>query len=34
MILQLEKKNLITRIANTPRSVAIAIPEEQIPRLK
>lgn len=34
MILQLEKKDLITRLPNTPRSIAIAIPEAQIPRLK
>jgi Mn-dependent DtxR family transcriptional regulator len=34
MILQLEKKNLITKQANTPRSIAIAIPEQQLPSLK
>lgn len=34
MILQLEKKGLISRIANTPRSLKLCIPEEQLPRLK
>ena len=34
MILQLELKKLISRKQNTPRSVEIIIPEEQLPRLK
>ena len=34
MILQLEKKNLIKRTPNTPRSIAIAISEEHLPKLK
>lgn len=34
MILQLEKKNLITRIPNTPRSITISISEENLPKLK
>lgn len=34
MILQLEKKGLISRIPNTPRSLKLCIPEEQLPRLK
>ncbi len=34
MILQLEKKGLISRTPNTPRSLKICIPEEQLPRLK
>jgi len=31
MILQLEKKNLITRLANTPRSIGINITVEELP---
>ena len=34
MILQLEKKNLIRRIPNTPRSIEIVISEEHLPKLK
>tara|TARA_Y100000588_G_C14165296_1_gene886646 strand:- start:80 stop:331 length:252 start_codon:yes stop_codon:yes gene_type:complete len=34
MILQLEKKKLINRTPNTPRSIVIAIPEEHLPKLK
>jgi len=34
MILQLEKKGLISRIPNAPRSLKLCIPEEQLPRLK
>lgn len=34
MILQLEKKNLIRRTPNTPRSISIAISEEHLPKLK
>jgi DNA-binding MarR family transcriptional regulator len=34
MILQLEKKNLIKRTPNTPRSIVIAISEEHLPKLK
>jgi len=34
MILQLEKKKLISRIPNTSRSLKLCIPEEQLPRLK
>jgi len=34
MILQLEKKNLIRRTLNTPRTIIIAIPEEKLPKLK
>ena len=34
MILQLEKKNLIRRTPNTPRSIAINISEEYLPKLK
>ncbi len=33
MILQLEKKNLITRRAKCARSIRICIPEEHLPRL-
>lgn len=33
MILQLEKKGLITRLPNSPRSLAVVIPENQLPRL-
>jgi len=34
MILQLEKKSLIRRIPNTPRSIVITINEELLPKLK
>jgi repressor LexA len=34
MILQLEKKGLISRIPNTPRSLKLCIPETKLPRLK
>lgn len=34
MILKLEKKNLIRRTPNTPRSIAINISEEYLPKLK
>ena len=34
MILQLEKKGFISRKQNTPRSLKLIIPEEQLPRLK
>ena len=34
MILKLEDKGLISRIPNTPRSLKLCIPEEQLPRLK
>ncbi len=34
MILQLEKKNLIRRIPNIPRSITISISEENLPKLK
>ncbi len=34
MILQLEKKNLIRRIPNTPRSITISISEDNLPKLK
>lgn len=34
MILQLEKKGLISRTPNSPRSLRICIPEEKLPRLK
>lgn len=34
MVLQLEKKGLMSRIPNTPRSLKVCIPEEQLPRLK
>lgn len=34
MILQLEKKGLISRTPNTPRSLKISIPEEELPSLK
>jgi repressor LexA len=34
MILQLEKKKLIKRTPNTPRSIVIAIDEELLPKLK
>lgn len=34
MILQLETKGLILRTPNTPRSLKVCIPEEQLPRLK
>jgi Mn-dependent DtxR family transcriptional regulator len=34
MILKLERKNLITRIPNTPRSITVSVPENQIPILK
>jgi Mn-dependent DtxR family transcriptional regulator len=34
MILQLDKKNLITRIPNISRSIAVNLPETQLPSLK
>ena len=34
MILQLEKKSLIDRIPNTPRSVIVKLEELELPRLK
>ena len=34
MILQLEKKGLISRTPNTARSLKLRISEEQLPRLK
>jgi len=34
MILQLEKKGLISRTPNSPRSLKLCIPEAQLPRLK
>ena len=34
MILQLEKNGLITRLKNTPRSIVLVVPEDQLPRLK
>lgn len=34
MILQLEKKGLISRTPNSPRSLRLCIPEEDLPRLK
>lgn len=34
MILTLEEKKLISRLANKPRSLFICIPDEEIPRLK
>jgi DNA-binding MarR family transcriptional regulator len=34
MILTLEEKKLISRLANKPRSLAICISENEIPRLK
>jgi DNA-binding MarR family transcriptional regulator len=34
MILQLEKKGLISRTPNSPRSLRLCIPEENLPRLK
>jgi DNA-binding MarR family transcriptional regulator len=33
MILQLEKKGLISRIPNKPRSLKLCILEEQLPKL-
>ncbi len=33
MILQLEKKKLISRVANTPRSITLVIPRSQLPNL-
>jgi Mn-dependent DtxR family transcriptional regulator len=33
-ILQLEKKGLINRIPNTPRSIVIKLPEHELPALK
>ena len=34
MILQLEKKSLINRIPNTPRSLTLKLAEIELPRLK
>jgi len=34
MILKLEQKNLIHRIPNTPRSLTVTLPENEIPNLK
>ncbi|MCH9689951.1 MAG: hypothetical protein K0U10_04790 [Gammaproteobacteria bacterium] len=34
MILQLEKKKLIKRTPNTPRSIVITISEDHLPKLK
>lgn len=34
MVLQLEKLQLIKRIPNKPRSLAVTLSEEQLPRLK
>ena len=34
MILQLEKKNLINRIPNTPRSLTLKLTEIELPKLK
>jgi Mn-dependent DtxR family transcriptional regulator len=33
-ILQLEKKGLISRIPNTPRSIVIKLPDHEVPALK
>jgi DNA-binding MarR family transcriptional regulator len=34
MILQLEKKNLITRLANKPRALEVTILQSELPTLK
>ena len=34
MVLQLEKSGLITRTPNMPRSLAVCLSEEQLPKLK
>lgn len=34
MIVELERKGLITRVPRQPRSIAIVIPEDDLPRLR
>jgi Mn-dependent DtxR family transcriptional regulator len=34
MMVQLEKKGLISRIPNKARALALCLPEDQVPRLK
>jgi len=34
MIKELERRGLITRVPRQPRSIAIALPEDELPRLR
>jgi DNA-binding MarR family transcriptional regulator len=34
MIVELERRGLITRIPRQPRSIAVALPEDELPRLR
>jgi hypothetical protein len=34
MIKELERRGLITRVPRQPRSVAISLPEDELPRLR
>jgi len=34
MVMELERKGLITRVPRQPRSIAVTIPEDELPRLR
>jgi DNA-binding MarR family transcriptional regulator len=34
MVMELERKGLITRVPRQPRSIAVKIPEDELPRLR
>jgi hypothetical protein len=34
MIKELERRGLITRVPRQPRSIAISLPEDELPRLR
>ena len=34
MVMELERKGLITRVPRQPRSIAVTIPEHELPRLR
>jgi DNA-binding MarR family transcriptional regulator len=34
MIKELERRGLITRVPRQPRSIAVAVPEDELPRLR
>jgi DNA-binding MarR family transcriptional regulator len=34
MVIELERRGLITRVARQPRSIAISLPDDELPRLR
>jgi hypothetical protein len=34
MIKELERRGLITRVPRQPRSIAVSVPEDELPRLR